>query len=227
MSRNNNILRGMLRPAYNRFLRNRLPLKYAVMGGVVTRGVRLLDIQDSLPKYKEVNIAAIKKWVRYDDVVVEVGSGQGVCTVWAARMAPGGKIITFEGSEEMCNVTKDTMAVHSQTLTNNPEVEIHNEIIGPDVDVWGASEHVTRCSPSDLPDCDVLIMDCEGAELDILQNLSTTPRTCIIEAHPNKGVDPDDVVEELESRGHEIKSIQPDNHDNPFVYIIVGEEPDT
>lgn len=192
------------------------------MGGVVTKGVRFLDIQETLPEYKEVNIDAIKKWVRPTDVVVEVGSGQGVCTMWAARMASNGRVITFEGSKEMYEITKDTIEVNSQMLTEDPNIEVHNEIVGTEVDVWGDSEHIDRRSASDLPTSDVIITDCEGAELDILQNLSSEPRTCIIETHPNKGVEPDSVVEELESRGYNIKSIQPDNPDNPFVYIVVA-----
>lgn len=195
------------------------------MGGVVTKGVRFLDIQEKLPKYKEVNIDEIKNRVRADDVVVEVGSGQGVCTVWAARMASNGKVITFEGSEEMYDITKDTIEVNSPMLSEDVQIEVHNKVIGEEVDVWGDSEDVDRRSPSDLPEGDVLITDCEGAELDILQNLSSEPRTCIIEAHPNKGVDPDNVVEELESRGYVIEDVRPDNPDNPFVYIVVGEKP--
>jgi hypothetical protein len=34
-----------------------------------------------------------------------------------------------------------------------------------------------------LPDCDVLILDCEGAEIEIIDGMEQRPRTMIVESH--------------------------------------------
>jgi len=215
---------NLIRPVYNKLIRMRLPRKRTTMGGVVTKGVRFLDITDVLPHFKEVNIEMIQEHLSGDDTVVEIGTGHGVCTIWAARTASNGKVVSYEASKEMVEIARDALDVNSTILGRdlNDQVTIKHALIGDEVDVWGESAGVESISPTELPPADALIMDCEGSELGIIQQAKSLPDTVIVEAHPNKGVDPDNVVSELKSRGFEIKDLHPDNPDNPFVYIIAA-----
>jgi hypothetical protein len=52
--------------------------------------------------------------------------------------------------------------------------------------------------PQFLPQADVIEMDCEGAELEIIENLSIRPRVITVETHSNH----DDVLNALEKIGY-------------------------
>lgn len=69
----------------------------------------------------------------------------------------------------------------------------------------GIPDDLTIVSPKELPDCDVLELDCEGSELSILQSLSIRPQLIFIEIHPHKGgFGPYAVLEELDQLGYDI-----------------------
>jgi hypothetical protein len=57
-------------------------------------------------------------------------------------------------------------------------------------------DNTKKIDVEDLPECDVLEMDCEGAEKEILKKLQIKPRVIIVETHPD-----------FESPPSEIKSI--------------------
>jgi len=58
-----------------------------------------------------------------------------------------------------------------------------------------------------LPDCDVLEMDCEGADTSILSNLNIRPRVIIVEIHPHKhGLEPVTVPKRLREMRYEIQA---------------------
>lgn len=215
--------REIVRPVYNRFLREKLPRKYAVMGGVVTPTVRFLDIQERWPKHKRANIEEIKSQVQSNDDVLEIGSGYGVCTVWSARQATEGSVLGFEAADEMVELAQEAVDINSEILDDQltDRVEIRQGLVGTANDVWGSATGATTLSPTDLPDCDALVMDCEGAEQGIVDNMTIRPRTAIVEAHPNKGVSTDTVVETLESYGY-MTSVRPDDEDAPTVEIVTA-----
>lgn len=58
-------------------------------------------------------------------------------------------------------------------------------IVGDDHHLEGDAGAADVISPMELPPCDVLEMDCEGAETAILSELEIQPRTIIVEAHWN------------------------------------------
>ena len=58
----------------------------------------------------------------------------------------------------------------------------------------------------DFPECDALVMDCEGAELLILQNLIIRPRLIIVETHPMFDSPEEKITELLKNLGYDIIS---------------------
>lgn len=53
----------------------------------------------------------------------------------------------------------------------------------------------SKIPPSELPDCDVLAIDCDGCELDVLDGIEITPRTIIVEHHGELSGDKNDKEE--------------------------------
>jgi hypothetical protein len=56
--------------------------------------------------------------------------------------------------------------------------------------------------PSQLPPCDVLQLDCEGAEVEILRELTIQPRLILVETHGLYGAPTDVVASLLENCGY-------------------------
>lgn len=191
-------------PLYEGYLREHLPRKYAVLNGVVTKSVRLLDPNDTYPNHKEANIERICELICADDRVVEIGAGYGVCTVWAARMASDGEVISYEASREMVDIARDAVHlngdIHRDDLASR--TDIRRGVVGKPEDVWGDMTDAREISPSEIETCDVLITDCEGSELNILRNLEIHPRAMIIEAHPGGGSPTESVIDVLRERGY-------------------------
>jgi hypothetical protein len=56
--------------------------------------------------------------------------------------------------------------------------------------------------PSQLPQCDVLQLDCEGAEAEILRELTIQPRVVLVETHGLYGAPTDLIASLLKKRGY-------------------------
>jgi hypothetical protein len=56
--------------------------------------------------------------------------------------------------------------------------------------------------PSQLPSCDVLQLDCEGAEVEILRETMIQPRVILVETHGIFGAPTNLVASLLEKRGY-------------------------
>jgi hypothetical protein len=54
-----------------------------------------------------------------------------------------------------------------------------------------------------LPDCDVLVLDCEGTEIEILEEMEIKPRAVIVETHGMNGATEEAVRERLDSAGYD------------------------
>lgn len=195
---------GAIRRLYNTLLRPYLPYKISVHGGVAVRGVvRLLDSTDEFPGYEAPLLESLRENVRAGDDVVVVGGGLGVSTVVASRNAGrSGSVVTYEGGAERAELIGRTA-----TLNRIPDnFEITHAIVGEGVSVHGDQSSAEVVAPADLPECDVLELDCEGAELEVLGNLETRPRTIIVETHGFLDSPEDRVRAELDRLGYRVVS---------------------
>ena len=158
----------------------KIPSSYTV--GVIPYIPYVADKLD-YPKSEGGEVNGHKKHTRSGDIVVIVGGGRGVSAVHAAwSSGKNGKVIVLEGSEDYAQIVSDTIKLnHVQD-----QVDIRKVIVGPANNVYGSNVARKSLHPGDLPHCDVLELDCEGAEQNIVANMNIRPRILIVEIHPKQ-----------------------------------------
>lgn len=195
--------------AYRKSLRELLPsVGYYRDNDVKVREKAILDWvfytpYSNNPTQEGGIISSHTALTRPEDSVVIVGGGNGVTAVRAARITgKNGKIEIYEGGEESINEIKNTLEVNDI----NSSHEVHYAVVGKERDVYGGdSTNANRIEPNELPECDVLELDCEGSEIDILEDLSIRPRVVIVELHPyNFDTYPEKPVKILSEYGYEV-----------------------
>lgn len=175
-----------------------------VLNGVAVPSVDPEEGRDAYPEHEATVIDAFRRRVRRGDRIVVVGGGWGGTTVVGARMSHfEGSVVAYEPSDEMVETLRRTVAVNRVADL----VEVRHAAVGP---VSDSSERIfgeaggDSVSPESLPDCDVLDLDCEGAELDVLRRMDCRPRLLTVEAHPHLGCSPTAVETELAALGYEV-----------------------
>lgn len=224
------VLRRIVQFVYDNTIRPYLPKKVAVYNGVPVKKVRLFDQDITTPEYEGALIAGIRKWATKGENVVQVGGGLGVSAVASVRaVEPEGSVIVYEGSQKYLSKVSETLSL------NNVEdsVQIQHGVVGSDesdvrLGVGGeeqnAQTNVDRANvvnPEDLPACDVLVLDCEGAEKIILERLEITPRVIIVESHGVFGSPTDLVKEKLRKLDYKIEQEIPEVVEED-VYVITA-----
>lgn len=195
------ILERLVKPTYNRVIRPLLPRKIASFNGVPVRQPRLLDTTDVRPDYEDSIVSAVTQKVQQGDKIVVVGGGWGVGSVYAARQAgSNGRVTVFEGGSEQVDQVRETIELSRV----DDRVDIRHTVVGPDEEVYGQSDRARSIDPDELPMCDVLILDCEGAETAILEKSSIRPRTIIVETHHMYDAPASEVRTLLVESGYEV-----------------------
>lgn len=219
----------MIQKAYDTLVRPFLPRKIGSFNGVPVRRPKLFDQTDVRPGWEATFIDAVQTVVQPGDAVVELGGGLGVSAVYAAR-ATGeqGTVHVFDPSEEAVSYIEETAdlsrVADRVSVTNAGVGEVKESFLD---DVVSESKNI---DPTELPDCDVLLMDCEGAELDIVKSMTIRPRHIVIETHPYLGAPTDDVVESLPSE-YDVRSVVELDEESPLEYdedirIVTAERKD-
>ena len=160
----------------------------------------LVDITD----YERTLIDVLRSQVRIGDRVIIVGGGEGVTAVVAATaVGETGSVVCFEGNS--WNVRKVKATAARNKMSNRLTVE--HAIVGEAIAVYGVPEqHSTLVvSPAELPECDILELDCEGAERLILPNIAIRPRVIAVETHGVHGAPTRMVKEILEGLGYVVE----------------------
>jgi len=107
-------------------------------------------------------------------------------------------VTTYEASEQKFASLKWGIEANDQEDIVTP---IH-ALVGEEVFVYGEANSAERCSPQELPECDVLELDCEGAEAEILRSIEIRPRVLLVETHGFRGAPTDEVDELLRGMGY-------------------------
>lgn len=156
------------------------------------------------PFYEYGLVSEIEKNVERSDEVVIVGGGYGVTAVKAAKIVGNkGSVIVYEGSSKQTKRAKETVRRSGCCEI----VDINRKVVGPNINVYGSNHNLNTMPVKDIPECDVLELDCEGAEVDILRNLTTKPKRIFVESHGLYNSPTDAVISTLEDQFYEIKSI--------------------
>lgn len=188
---------GIIQRVYDETIRPVLPRKWCVYGDVPARDARLLDFTDHVPNYKQGLKRAIDDTVEAGDTVTVVGGGRGVSSVWLARR--GAEVLAYEAAAEMVDIARETVAMQDVA----DAVTFRHALVGEAVDVYGSAAEADRVPPSELRTHDVLVLDCEGAEVAILEGLSDWPEAVIVETHPGRGAPTAAVRDRLSAGGRD------------------------
>lgn len=161
------------------------------------------------PDHEKAYVKMIRKLVTKGQKVVIIGGGWGVSTIIAAeQVGKSGQIITYEAAEKMYKRTEKSTELNN---VNNISTTIH-AIVSDDVRLEGNGQQndADVIPGNEIPDCDVLMVDCDGAEFEILADVEIRPELIILEHHAvddGKYVieyQPSEIKTRLESMGYEI-----------------------
>lgn len=160
----------------------------------------LEDIAD----YEQTLISALRSQVRLGDRVTIVGGGEGVTAVVAAKaVGETGSVVCFEGNSWGVRKIKATATRNkvSRRLT------VKHAVVGEAIGVYGAPDELSTLvvPPAELPECDILELDCEGAEILILRDMTIRPRVVAVETHGVYGAPTGTVKELLEKLGYAVE----------------------
>lgn len=197
-----NLIRHFIQYVYNKTLRPYLPRKLGYMNRYVVRSPRLFDQTDVREDTQLFEVTAHEEYTREGDTVVVVGGGNGVSSIAAAeKVGFDGEVLVYEASSDLVPALRESMDLNQVA----DRVEVIQAIVGqPGSSIWGPSGDSPVVSASELPKMDVLELDCEGAELKILRNLSNYPRVLTVEAHPQFGVPVEDIRNWLTRENYEV-----------------------
>lgn len=201
---------GVIQSIYDTIIRPWLPYKISVHNGVPVKSrVKLLDFTEVFPDYEDPLISSVRRNVEVDDHTVIVGGGLGVSTIAAVR-ASGvqGEVTTFEGSRTQYETVKQTLSIND--VEN--QVDLRHTIVGSysdfSLDGWGEPDGANVFPPNELPDCDVLELDCEGVENEILSKMEIRPRVIIVETHDFLNSPKEEVIQTLRDVSYEITNTE-------------------
>lgn len=208
---------------YGRYLRPLLPKTNVniIYNDVVVGKERLFEryipnqFQNYTPypgndSYEQSYVRAIREHLEGTKVVV-IGGGEGVSTVTAARLVgEKGRVISYEGGKKSAKAVRQTIDY------NNVQdcVDVHHALVGKYSHVRGSVKEADVVDPEDLPPCDSLLLDCDGAELSILPELEYLPPLIIVEHHavkPDIPYQPDSLREYFVDNGYDIVDEVVDN----------------
>ena len=165
-----------------------LPKKIAVYNGVAVRDTGFLYMADHYPNVKRELTNATLHASKQGDRVVFVGAGKGVAPVKVARRDR--QSVVHEAARSFVKQLRETAKM------NDVDIEIHHSLVETGYDVWDSEAGATHLETDDLSG-DVLVLDCEGAEQDILP----APQfdSVVVETHPQFGA----VTEEIRTQMYE------------------------
>jgi hypothetical protein len=144
-----------------------------------------------------------------EDVAV-VGGGFGITTV--AAVEAGARVTVYEASADRLAALRETLRLNA---VDAGQVTLRQAVVGTlaEAEAEGKGldpDAVRTVAPADLLPCDVLELDCEGAERAVLRGLrdaaadDSLPRLVAVEVHPIKlGHSPGEVVDLLSGLGYE------------------------
>jgi hypothetical protein len=159
---------------------------------------------NDVPDYEQALVSALKAHVRGGDDVVVVGGGLGItCAVAALAASETGHVNCFEGDLRGVEAVRRVASLNGVSK----RVIAHHAVVGEAIGVYGDAVASTVVRPFDLPPCDILELDCEGAEVGILQAMTIEPRAIAVETHGFLGAPTLAVRKLLESRGYRVQDL--------------------
>jgi hypothetical protein len=154
-----------------------------------------------------------------DDTILAVGVGSGISLIHNCKKDRGpGSFIGIDGSKDQIELAKNNARLNELDFSKFKLIE---GFVGNPTNIYGSDNQITtKIIDINHMDFDILELDCEGAEIEILQNLTARPRHIIVEMHPMyRDIDIDDFLEMMNSKGYVIANIYTVNGD-----VVISEE---
>jgi hypothetical protein len=161
---------------------------------------------EDIAGYEQTLIGALQSEIRVGDRVTVVGGGEGVTAVIAAQaVGETGSVVCFEGSGWGVRKVKGTAVRNKMSR----RLTVKHAVVGEAIDVYGDAGQLATLvvAPAELPESDVLELDCEGAEIVILQNMTIRPRVIAVETHGFRGAPTGVVKALLEELGYAVQDL--------------------
>ena len=199
---------------YRSLLRPLCPRNRIILAGIETGECRMIFDKFLVnhggpwtfdnPDYEAGLVTGIHEFCRKGDRIVIIGGGVGVTCVIGARTAgESGSVICYEGSWRQIERIKETALINRVA-----NVDIVHGIVGENMGVYGdVGSHGELVSAKNLPDCDMLEMDCEGAEGMILDQMNIRPRVILVETHGHLGTPSHLIRNKLEILGYSVSDL--------------------
>jgi hypothetical protein len=195
---------------YKKVIRPALPIADPILYAGIPVGHRKVgdarfsrDFNDA-PGYEQALVTALKANVGPGDRVVIVGGGLGVTSVIAATAAgASGHVDCYEGDRR--GMTRIRQVARLNVVSDR--ITAHHAIVGKAIAVSGNAAAARSILPCDMPDCDVLELDCEGSEIGILSDMVIRPGVILVETHGFLGAPTDWVRAILEARGYHVDDL--------------------
>ncbi len=178
------------------------------------------------------------------DIVIDIGAHIGSFTLLASKKANKGKVLSYEPSQESFKLLKENVKIN-----NGNNIILHNEAVGKNSGEGYLFQHKNNAENSlykksnnkkkihlttlaeifrkyQLNKCDVLKLDCEGAEYDILfssGNQLSKVKKIILEYHEPTyfGIDNkysvNSLMEFLKKKGFKV-NVTKDTHYQGIIY---------
>jgi hypothetical protein len=183
---------------------------------------KLLDLSNHFEEYEAGLCRSIRNYVSSGDTVVIVGGGLGVSSIVAANyVGADGVVHTYEASYAQYNKINATISLNKVSDRINLKHSYVSEVNKASVKKYGSSGNATFVPAKDLPNCNVLELDCEGAEINILENMTIRPEIIVVETHGYLGSTKPDIKEVLNGLEYEIVEEEAENKDDG-IYILTA-----
>lgn len=173
-------MRSFLSNLYRK-IRPYIPKAYGNYNGVEVKvnrvGDRFLPAETLKNEdYEKELIECVKSNVGRGDKVTVIGGGIGVSSVVAGRLSDE-SITVYEPSKKHVRIIRDAFS------KNGVDGKVIHGFVGILKESYGQVGKASRIKPTEIKECDVLEMDCEGAEKGIIKNLDFQPEKIIVETH--------------------------------------------
>lgn len=161
---------------------------------------KMFDKYIGIPNYEWKLICGMKEVIEKGDTVSIIGGGYGISSVYASLLTgDNGEVRTYEGASSMVDNIEQACKIH-----NARNVTVIHSIVSTAHSLRGRPGQASRADPAELPESDVLVLDCEGSEKEIIPNISFDPRAIIVETHGLYGAPPELVKNLLADKGLKI-----------------------
>lgn len=193
---------NIINRVYNKTVRPFLPNRIGVLNGVAAPFPKYLDQNIVNQDYEESLIAGIRSMTEVGDKVTVIGGGWGISAVVAARYTGReGEVVVYEAVPEQVKKVNQVAALNKV----EDRIDVRQGAFGDRVyNTMFDLEPGSFTTTDEIPETDFLVMDCEGCEEHVLENLTIEPERVLVETHGNFGFPTEDTRELLRTMGYDI-----------------------